>query len=444
MRAIAYEAEVSVLGAIFLTGASALAECEGAGLEAQAFGESRHRLVYLAAQKLVVAGTPIDPITVLAELGAQAGAAGGMDYLLELSTAVASAEAVAHHAAVVLQAAQVRHLIRGLDKVTGKAKRNDYDGLQSLLDDVGTVIQGLRQGRSAETVGHRALLKEGILAAHEAYKNPGVVSGVPTGFLALDAALGGLQPGALCVLAARPAMGKTALAMQVALNAAKKGHRVLFFSLEMPRRELALRVLACEAMVDGERIRSGHLRDQDLDRLMQAVARDPASLPIEWCDKAAMAVSSVRVEAQRMASEPGGLSLIAVDYLQLVMGKGQSTRNREQEVAEISRGFKLLAKEFNVPVLLLSQLNRGVETRANKRPLLSDLRESGAIEQDADVVMFVYRDEYYNETSEARGKAEVIVAKNRNGSTGTRLLKFQKAWTRFDDVEQGQGAASWA
>ena len=267
---------------------------------------------------------------------------------------------------------------------------------------------------------------------------------MPTGFAALDATLGGLQPGALCVLAARPAMGKTALAMQVALNAGRSGKRVAFFSLEMPRRELALRILACEAMVDGERIRSGHLRDQDLDRLMQAVARDPAALPIEWCDKASMAVAGIRAEAQRMAAEPGGLDMVAVDYLQLVVGKGSSNRNREQEVAEISRGFKLLAKDLNCPVLLLSQLNRSVEARANKRPMLSDLRESGAIEQDADLVMFVYRDEYYNEASEARGRAEIILAKNRNGSTGTRVLKFQKAWTRFDDVEQGQGGASWA
>lgn len=435
------EAELSVLGSIMLDNA-ALQEAESAGLLASSFADGRNRIIFAAMQGLAQASKPIDPVTLLGELGRQATAAGGLDYLGELAAASASAVNIRHHAIIVRQAAQVRSLGQGLAGVVQKARTGELE-VSDLVDQASAVLQAARDGRPVEAVTHQALLRMAIEAAHAAYKKPGQIQGIPLGFANLDGFVGGLAPGSLNILAARPSMGKTALAMNAAVNAGRAGRGVLFVSLEMPTRELAIRVLASEARVDGERIRSGHLSDADIDRLTQAVGARPVGLPIHWCDRATMSAAAIRAEAQAVASTPGAppLGLVVVDYLQLVQGRagGNKSRNREQEVSEISRDFKLLAKDLGVPVLLLSQLNRSVEQRANKRPMLSDLRESGAIEQDADLVMFVYRDDYYNEASDARGLAEVIVAKNRNGSTGTRVLKFFKQWTRFDDPDPDTG-----
>ncbi|MEZ4466880.1 MAG: replicative DNA helicase [bacterium] len=282
-------------------------------------------------------------------------------------------------------------------------------------------------------------LKQAVEKVQRAYELKSSVTGTPTGFLALDARTAGLQAGDLIILAARPAMGKTALALNLATNAAMHNRTVAVFSLEMPTVQLAARILASEARVDGERMRTGHLSDGDIDRLLQSVKR-LNQLSVHIDDTPSLSVMECRSKCRRLASERTlpPLGLVVVDYLQLMKGRA-GIKSREQEISDISRNLKALAKELSVPVIALSQLNRGVESRPNKRPQLSDLRESGAIEQDADIIMFVYRDEYYNEDSEDRGIAEVIIGKNRSGSTGTAKLKFFKQWTRFDNLEQDEG-----
>jgi replicative DNA helicase len=282
-------------------------------------------------------------------------------------------------------------------------------------------------------------LKGAIEKVQHAYEVKSSVTGTPTGFLTLDARTAGLQPGDLLILAARPGMGKTALALNLATNAAMMGkHSVAVFSLEMPTVQLAGRILASEARVDGERMRTGHLSDGDIDRLLQAVKR-MNQLPVFIDDTPSLSIMECRSKCRRLAADRTlpPLGLVVVDYLQLMKGRA-NVKSREQEISEISRNLKALAKELSVPVMALSQLNRSVESRPNKRPQLSDLRESGAIEQDADIIMFVYRDEYYNEDSEDRGVAELIIGKNRSGSTGTCRLKFFKQWTRFDNLEPGE------
>jgi replicative DNA helicase len=274
---------------------------------------------------------------------------------------------------------------------------------------------------------------EGVLAKVQlAFERKETVTGTPTGFTDLDRKTAGWQEGDLIILAARPAMGKTAFALNLAANAGRDGKStVALFSLEMPTNQLAARMLACDARVDSERMRSGNLVDGDIDRLLVSVRRMNA-MSIQIDDTPGATVMEIRSKCRRLASDRSlpPLGLVIIDYLQLMKGKA-SANSREQEISDISRNLKTLAKELKIPVIALSQLNRGVESRPNKRPMMSDLRESGAIEQDADIIMFVYRDEYYNEDTEEEGITEIIIGKQRNGPIGTVKLRFFKQWSRF-------------
>ncbi len=434
----AFDAELSVLGGVFLEN-QALDRIMPI-LDQADFNAPRHGLVY--GQMLVLAeqGQPIDPVTVTQALekAGQIAAAGGPEYVADLAEAAATAANIEHHANLVHEAAEIRRLIAACEGIVDKARGGDYDDPTRLFDEAQQAVYEVGAARNTRHfMPMNAALKEAIEKVQKAYEAKVAVTGTPSGFSALDAKTAGLHGGDLIILAARPAMGKTAFALNIAVNAAKHGGgSVAVFSLEMPTVQLAARMLASEARVDGERMKTGHLTDGDIDRLLQSVKR-MNNLSIHIDDTAGISVMEARSKCRRLASDQSAppLSLVVIDYLQLMKG-GANIRSREQEISDISRNLKGLAKELNVPVIALSQLNRSVESRPNKRPQLSDLRESGAIEQDADIIMFVYRDEYYNEDSEDKGLAEIIVGKHRSGSTGTIKLKFFRQWTRFDNLLQ--------
>jgi replicative DNA helicase len=293
------------------------------------------------------------------------------------------------------------------------------------------------QHRVADTMAPlRDLLSANLDRLEALYERGESITGVPSGYLDLDEQLSGLQPSSLVVVGARPAMGKTSFALGIAANAALEAQRpVLLFSLEMGHLEITQRLLCSEARVDATRMRNGRLQDSDWAKINNAIGK-LADAPIYIDDNPNITVMEIRAKARRLKSRVGDLGLIVVDYLQLMTGRN-SAENRQVEVAEISRGLKILARELEVPVIALSQLSRNLEARADKRPMLADLRESGSIEQDADVVMFIYRDEIYNQESADRGVAEIIVAKHRNGPTGTCRLAFLPNYTKFANMARG-------
>jgi replicative DNA helicase len=436
----AQEAELSVLGGVLLDN-SALDRILPM-IKAEDFFSPRHQVVYGTMVALAEDNQPIDAITLATALErtSKLEDAGGMDYLVQLSEAAASAINIEHHAHLVHDYAEVRKLVQVCADIQAKAKDGDYEDTSRLFDEAQQAVFEVGQGMQGKSFTKlNSALTDAITKVKQAYEVKSAVTGVPTGFMSLDAKTAGLHGGDLIILAARPAMGKTALALNLAANAALHGNvSVAIFSLEMPTVQLAGRMLASEARVDGERMKTGHLSDGDVDRLLQSVKR-MSGLSIHIDDTAGISVMECRSKCRRLASEKGipRLGLVVIDYLQLMKGR-PGIRSREQEISDISRNLKGLAKELEVPVIALSQLNRGVESRPNKRPLLSDLRESGAIEQDADIIMFVYRDEYYNEDSEDKGIAEVILGKHRSGSTGTCKLRFFKQWTRFDNLQMDE------
>ena len=357
-----------------------------------------------------------------------------MDYLLSLDSASASTLNVEHHASIVHEMAEIRRLISTCAKVMEQAHTGDYEHAERLFDEAQAAIFEVgASARKGSFVVMKEALKTVIEHVQAAFESKAAVTGTGTGFIDLDRKTSGLQGGDLIILAGRPGMGKTAFALNLASNAAIHSKvSVAVFSLEMPTRQLAARLLACEARVDSEKMRSGSLAEGDIDSLLQAV-RSMNEWSIHIDDTPGATVMEIRSKCRRLASDRNlpPLGLVVIDYLQLMQGR--ANRSREQEISEMSRSLKSLAKELNVPIIALSQLNRGVEGRPNKRPLMSDLRESGAIEQDADIIMFVYRDEYYNEDTEDQGLCEVIIAKQRNGPIGTTKLKFFKEWSRFDN-----------
>jgi replicative DNA helicase len=441
----AQEAELSVLGGVLLDNTAL--DRVSALVDTTDFFSPRHQIIYKAMLRLAEAQQPLDPVTLATTLeqSGELEAVGGMDYLFQLSAATASAVNVEHHSQIVHDYAEVRRLVQVCEEVVKKAREGDYEDTERLFDEAQQAVYEVGQARQGRNFTSMAgALKGAIEKVQRAYEVKSSVTGTPTGFRNLDHRTAGLQPGELIILAARPGMGKTALALNMATNAAMglpdmpKKYSVAVFSLEMPTTQLAARILASEARVDGERMRTGHLSDGDIDRLLQAVKR-MNQLQVFIDDTPSLSIMECRSKCRRLAADRtlDPLGLVVVDYLQLMKGRA-NVKSREQEISEISRNLKALAKELSVPVVALSQLNRSVEQRPNKRPQLSDLRESGAIEQDADIIMFVYRDEYYNEDTEEPGVAEVIIGKNRSGSTGTCKLKFFKQWTRFDNLELGE------
>ena len=429
------EAEQSVLGAILLDH-EALDALEGLLPTPEAFYLEAHRRIYKAMQALRARRLPVDLVTLSEELRARGDleAVGGLTYLVSLQESVPTALYAEHYARIVAEKWALRRLIHA----AGEAMRLAYEeegSVDEILDQAGRkVLELALTGREEEGRPLRELVHETFEHIEALLQNKGETAGVRTGFKELDGLIGTLAPGSLNIIAARPAMGKTAFALTIAQHAAlREGVPVAIYSLEMPAGQLVLRMLCSEARIDMNRVRQGNLTDRDFTRLVDAASR-LSEAPIFIDDSPDLTLMELRARARRLRAREK-VGLVVVDYLQLISSPpSKNGENRQQEIAAISRGLKGLARELSVPVLALSQLSRAVESRPNKRPMLSDLRESGSLEQDADLVMFIYRDEYYHPHSEKAGIAEIIVGKQRNGPTGTVELQFHPQHVRFNDL----------
>ena len=427
------DAERSVLGAMFLQ-ESAVSEVFGL-LGADDFYKKGHRIIMRTMADLFERNEPIDEVTVAAALktSGELEAAGGIAYLAGLTESVPTAANAMYYARIVRDRSLARRLI---DAATDIAQLGYEGGDVALaLDQAEAKIFEITHGREErDFVPLKQAIKTAFQQIEQAYERKATVTGVATGYIDMDQKTAGLQPSDLIIIAGRPSMGKTALALNIGQNTAIRDKTpVAVFSLEMSKEQLVLRMLCSEARIEAQKIRSGFLKDTDWPKLATA-ASVLSQAPVYLDDTGAISLLEMRAKARRLKAEKG-LGLIVVDYLQLM--RGRQTENREREISEISRGLKSLAKELNVPVVALSQLNRSLESRQDKRPMLSDLRESGAIEQDADVICFVYRDEYYNEKSNDKGIAEIIIGKQRNGPTGMIKLRFFNEFTRFDNYTEG-------
>jgi replicative DNA helicase len=430
------EAEVSVLGGMLMD-ADALAKAIEVVDDSMFFPE-KHRRLFRAMVRVWERGDALDAV-VLGEELRNAGdfeMVGGMQYLVTLLDAVPTAANIEYHAKIVREKALLRRLIEAATGIIQDTYANQGE-VDQLLDQAEQSIFQIAQTHDRKGfVWIKELLWPAMEQIELLSQNASSITGVPTGFADLDTMTAGFQKGDLVIVAARPSMGKTAFTLNIAQHAAISAKKaVAFFSLEMSKESLVQRLLTSEARVDAGRVRTGRLRDDDYPRLGHAAGLLNTA-PIYIDDTAGISILEMRAKARRLKSDRPDLAMIIVDYLQLMTGNGK-TENRQQEVSEISRGLKALAKELELPVVALSQLSRAVESRPDKRPMMSDLRESGAIEQDADVIMFLYRPEYYygptdKEGNSLEGRAEVIIGKQRNGATGAVQLMFMKEFTRFE------------
>ena len=433
------EVEQSILSAILIEN-NTLPEVLEVVSEKDFYRES-HRKIFAAMVDLFERNEPADLITITNILKEQGRleSVGGASYLAELVDTVPMATNAAHYAKIIREKATLRQLIERAASITTRCFEDRGD-VEEVLDFAERSIFDISENKVRPAFHSLAdILNDTYKAVEDAVGNKILVTGVPTGYHMLDEKTSGLQPSDLIVIAGRPSMGKTALALNIAQNASTQtGITVGIFSLEMSKEQLSLRMLSSEARIDSSRMRGGFLSESDLARINRA-AGTLYDLPIYIDDSPAISALEIRAKARRMKMEKG-LGLVIVDYLQLMRGRASAER-RDLEISEISRSLKALAKEINIPVVALSQLNRKVEERSNKRPVLSDLRESGAIEQDADVIIFIYRDEVYNKKEgEADRTSEIDVAKQRNGPTGTVKLTFLDYCTRFEDMAPEVGS----
>ncbi|MBN1193192.1 MAG: replicative DNA helicase [Coriobacteriia bacterium] len=427
------EAEQSLLGSMFLS-ADAVENCL-ASVDTEDFYRPPHQKIFSAIKYLYLRGDAVDQITVAARLEStgELDAAGGKPYLLDVTGAVPTAANAEYYAQIVKRTSMLRQLIEAATTIQAYGYENpdDIDEVVERAEKAIFDVTNKRVSTNFEVL--EELMKTGFHEIEQLYDRKGHVTGVPTGFPDLDKILAGMHKGDLIILAARPSVGKTALALNIAVNAAKSGCTTAVFSLEMSSAQLVQRILCAEARVDSQKLRTGYLADEDWPLLMQAMGR-LGSAPLWVDDTPSISILEVRAKARRLFRNVEN-GLIIVDYLQLMQPHGRRSENRQVEIAEISRGLKILAKELDCPVLALSQLSRAVEQRTSKRPMLSDLRESGAIEQDADVVMFIDRNTDPTAQDESgrppKGEAEVIVAKHRNGPTNSCRLAFLDRFTRF-------------
>src|SRR3954464_9264037 len=435
------EAEASILGGIILRN-EVLTHLDT--LEVEDFYDNRHKVVFQAMRNLETAARPIDVVTVENEIdkAGKLDAIGGVAFLGELTLRVPTVDNVVTYAEIVNDKHQARKLMLAAGEISERGYDDNLE-VRDYLDDAEAKIFEVTQRRDKNGPEPlKGLVKKVFSSLDERFKSPDGVTGVPTGFTDLDTKTAGLQPTELIILAARPAMGKTSFAMSLAQNAATAGGwPCLVFSLEMSSTQLAERMLCSEAKVDSSALRKGQLQRQDMTNLTYAAAA-LSKAPILIDDTPALSLRELRARARRFRSNKElfgdkKFGLILIDYLQLMRGSPQAAKaSREQEISEISRGLKALAKELQCPVLALSQLNRSLEQRTDKRPQLSDLRESGAIEQDADVILFIYRDVIYNKETENPHIAELIIGKNRHGATGTVETHFEGRFTRFENLSQ--------
>ncbi len=429
------EAEQAVLGGLML--AERAWDQVADRLREEDFYRHDHRLIYRAIGQLAEQSKPCDAVT-LGEWFESQGLSeqvGGASYIIELATTTPSAANIAAYADIVREKSVLRQLIEIGTQIANDGFQPDGRPTRELVEGAEQAVFRIAEAGARGKQGFvamRSAVKDAFEMLRERYENKGSITGLPTGFIDFDEMTAGLQPSDLIILAARPSMGKTAFAVNIAEYAALKTKKpVAIFSMEMSAPQLAFRLISSLGRVHAQRLRTGQLEDEDWSRVSHAITL-LAEAKIFIDDTPALSPTELRSRARRLAREHG-LGLIVIDYLQLMQVPGNK-ENRTAEISEISRSLKALAKELNVPVIALSQLNRGLEQRADKRPLMSDLRESGAIEQDADVIVFIYRDEYYNkDNSPDKGLAEIIIGKQRNGATGSLKLAFHGHFTRFDN-----------
>jgi replicative DNA helicase len=426
------EAEVSVLGGILL-------ENEALSRVLEVIGESdfyreAHRKIFSAILELFERSEPTDLITLSEVLKKRAAfeAVGGIEYLNSLVNSVPTAANISYYAKIIKEKSILRKLINRATEIVSQGY-GDAGNVDDFLDRAEHAIFEISEDRVRPSFYPiKDIIKSSFKTIEKLYEKRQLITGVPTGFTRLDELTSGLQPSELIIVAGRPSMGKTAFALNIAQHAAVEAQvPAAVFSLEMGKEQLALRMLCSEAKVDAHRLRGGFLSESDWPKLTRA-AGTLSEAPIFIDDTAGLTALEMRAKSRRLKAERN-LGLVIVDYLQLMRGRADSD-TREQEISDISRSLKALAKELNIPVVALSQLNRRVEERGDKHPQLSDLRESGAIEQDADVIIFLYRDEVYNKSEDKKGKAEIIIGKQRNGPTASFELAFLDKYTCFENL----------
>lgn len=399
------------------------------------FYKPENAILFKAILEIDESGQSVDLVTMTNKLRKEnlLEKAGGVFYLGQIAAAPSTVYNVKQYAKIVQEKSTMRQLIRISDGIRNRCF-DDAEPVESILDDAERLVLDISKQRQRNDVTRvDEIVPTNLEKIEEAAKQEDEITGIPSGFIDLDHMTNGWQRSDLIILAARPAMGKTALCLNMAANAAIDYHYpVAIFSLEMSKEQLVMRMLAAAARIDQKRLRTGQLNPDEWGAFLQKIG-PLTSAPIYIDDTPAITIRELRAKARRLQSREGDLGLILVDYLQLMGGSGNS-ENRQQEVSEISRSLKALARELNVPIIALSQLSRTVEQTKDKRPQLSHLRESGSLEQDADIVLFIHREEYYNEDTDRRGIADVIIAKHRNGPTGTVELAFQNELTRFDNL----------
>jgi len=438
MQPQSIEAERSVIGGLLLSADSwdAIAEV----VTAADFYRPEHRAIFRQIELLVDRGEPIDVVTVGDRLLAtgELEAAGGHSYLIDLFEKTPTAANIRAYATAVHQRAVLRKMIGAAQDIAATGFNPEGRSAEELLDEAERRIMQISEDgpKTGGPRGMKPLLEGALERIEELFNSGGDITGLTTGFLDLDKMTSGLQPSDLVIVAGRPSMGKTSFAMNLVENAALSSEKpILVFSMEMPAEGLVVRMLSSLGRIDQGRVRDGKLEQEDWPKLSSAMNKlKEAQIFID--DTPALSPTELRSRARRLAREHGQLGMIMVDYLQLMRVAGAS-EGRTAEISEISRSLKAIAKEFKCPMVALSQLNRSLEQRPNKRPVNSDLRESGAIEQDADVIMFIYRDEVYHEDSPDKGVAEIIIGKQRNGPIGTCRLAFQGQFTRFENLARG-------
>lgn len=428
------EAEQSVLGSMILDKDSIITAIEI--LRPDDFYKEAHKEIYEAIIALNDKNEPVDLITLSEELKKRGTleAIGGMTYLADLSESISTTANIKHYCEIVEEKSILRKLIKASDEIMSKGYEADEE-ISNIIDLAEKKIFDITQRKSHEGFTPiKSILLDSLNKIEEMFENKGGITGLTTGFIDIDNKTSGLQKSDLILVAARPSMGKTAFALNVALNSALKGNAsVAIFSLEMSKEQLVQRMLSIESHVEIQKIRNGQLSEDEWMRLVRAMGPlSQAKIYID--DTPGITLSEMKAKCRRLKIE-NGLDLILIDYLQLMQGDGKS-ENRQQEISAISRGLKGLAREMNSPVVALSQLSRAPELRSDHRPILSDLRESGAIEQDADVVMLLYRDEYYHPDTDKKNIGEVIIAKQRNGPTGTVELVWMGQFTKFLNLEK--------
>ncbi|MCX8145320.1 MAG: replicative DNA helicase [Azovibrio sp.] len=435
------EAEQAVLGGLLLDNLAW--DRIGDMIADTDFYRDEHRRIYRRIRSLLEKGKPADVVTVAEALDAagESEHTGGLAYLGELASNTPSAAHIRRYAEIVRERAILRQLVAAADEIAGNALNPMGRDAKTLLDEAEAKVFEIAEkgARASEGFVHiNPLLTQVVERIQELHDrdDPSDVTGVPTGFIDLDQKTSGLQPGDLIIVAGRPSMGKTAFALNIAENVAlHAGLPVGVFSMEMGGAQLATRMMASIGRLDSSRVRTGKLTDEEWSKLSFALGQLHEA-PIYIDETGGLNPVDLRARARRLHRQCGKLGLIVIDYIQL-MSSARQNENRATEVSEISRSIKSLAKELQVPIIALSQLSRKVEERTDKRPMMSDLRESGAIEQDADVIMMLYRDEYYRPDSQDKGIAEVIIGKQRNGPTGTVRLAFLGQYTRFESLAQG-------